>query len=434
MYESYYGFSIKPFQIVPNPDFLYLNSRYENALTYLEYGIMEKVGFVLLTGEVGSGKTTIIKHLLRQIESQFEIAVVFNTNVSPGELINMVNSEFEIERPEGDKSSSLDVLHQYLIDCYAKDRRVLLIIDEAQNLSRDALEEVRMLSNLQTDDQLLLQIILVGQPEIRDRLKSKDMVQLNQRISVAHHLPALTREEADEYIAYRLEKAGGRRDLFTTKAVDLIYQASGGIPRTINILCDSALVYGFADELKIIDALLVEQVIHDRDGMGLGIVKKEEEAPSADSPTDFSALAGLTDGFAMTRLGALEQKVEKLQAMVEKQIAALEKKADESKEDLAQKMKDLYTQEKKKTEKLIFVYAKLKEQFQALLAEKEKTEMPEGQTDEIAFLRESATLLQRENRKLKETYNELYDTYQDMIDGNAQSEKSAQAKQGKKSS
>jgi general secretion pathway protein A len=270
MYEKHYGMSMKPFQTVPNPDIFYLSPKHENALTYLEYGIMEKAGFVLLTGEVGSGKTTLIRYLLNKIESDMETAVIFNTNVTAEQLVEMILNEFEVEVKEHGKARHLDALFKYLIDMFGRGKRVLLIIDEAQNLDREALEEVRMLSNLQTDDQGLLQIMLVGQPELGSKLMSPELAQLNQRITVAYHIPALSREEAGEYISYRLEKSGGRKDLFTTEAVDFVFKSSGGIPRTINIICDTALVYGFSDGLQEIDAGIVRQVLEDREGMGLG--------------------------------------------------------------------------------------------------------------------------------------------------------------------
>jgi general secretion pathway protein A len=303
---------------------------------------------------------------------------------------------------------------------------VLLVVDEAQNLSREALEEIRMLSNLQSDDQMLMQIVLVGQPEIRERLKARDMSQLNQRISVAYHLSSLTREETGAYISHRLEKAGGRPDLFTTKAVDLVYQASGGIPRTINILCDSALVYGFADELQVIDTLLVEQVLKDRDGMGLAETMQEPEAQ--DVPPVIAAF----DTSLAEKLGALEERLFTLQNLVEKKVNALEEKADSSKEDLVQKMKDLYTLERKKTDKLLYEYAKLKEQYQALQAEKQDMEPPEDQSEMVAMLKESVAHLQRENRKLKDTYNDLYNTYEGLIESKSKEVKLQDFKNQKK--
>jgi len=343
---------MQPF--VPNPSFMYLSPKHQNALTYLEYGLMESIGFILLTGEVGSGKTTLIKYILSQVETQQEVAVIFNTNVSSEQLIDLIISEFDLKPAKGGKSSSLDVLYQYLIKCFSLNKKVLLIIDEAQNLSREALEEVRMLSNLQSDDQILLQIILVGQPEIRDRLKKPDMVQFNQRISVAYHLHALTREETGAYITFRLEKAGGMPDIFTNEAIDLIYQASSGIPRTINILCDSALVYGFADELKVIDASEIEVVLHDRDGMGLSTFVQE----IAGNKVDESA--------GIEKVQALEERVARIEARIDLQVEGLEKSAVALKDDLVKEMKNLYALERKKNDKLIFEYSKIKEKYLAL--------------------------------------------------------------------
>ena len=177
MYESFYGFKEKPFQIVPNPDYLYKSPKHENALTYLEYGLSENVGFILLTGEIGSGKTTLIQYLLDKIGDDTEVAVIFNTNVSPYQLLMMILSEFELPLQKLDKAAALGQLNEFLIEKYAEKKRVLLIIDEAQNLSFDALEEVRMLSYLHSGDQALIQIMLVGQPDLITKLQNPKMIQ-----------------------------------------------------------------------------------------------------------------------------------------------------------------------------------------------------------------------------------------------------------------
>ncbi len=188
MYEKFYGFREKPFQIVPNPAYLYKSPKHEAALTYLEYGVAENVGFILLTGEIGSGKTTLVQYILGRLDTATEAAVIFNTNVSAEELLGLILEEFDVPRAAKDKAALLNALNQYLIDRYAQRKRVILIIDEAQNLSEKALEEVRMLSNLQSEDQCLLQIMLVGQPELVAKLKQPSLRQFTQRIAASYHL------------------------------------------------------------------------------------------------------------------------------------------------------------------------------------------------------------------------------------------------------
>jgi putative secretion ATPase (PEP-CTERM system associated) len=270
MYESHFGLTAKPFSLVPNPEILFLSKNHENALTYLEYGLSEKVGFILLTGEIGAGKTTLIRHMLNKMDSQIDIAVIFNTNFTSDQMFRRILSEFEIPCDTTDKERHLELLYQFLIDRYAQDRHVLLIVDEAQNLTDDALEDIRMLSNLQTDDRILLQIMLVGQPELKSRLNMPAFRQLAQRIAVNYHITPLDEVQTRHYIGYRIEKAGGEADLFMPEAVEKIYAHSGGIPRSINLMCDTALVYGFADSLERIDAAVVEKVIKDKVCMSVG--------------------------------------------------------------------------------------------------------------------------------------------------------------------
>ena len=266
MYENFYGLTEKPFQIVPNPSYLYMSPVHENALTYLEYGLIENVGFILLTGNVGTGKTTLVRHIMDQFEAEKEIAVIFNTLVTTDELVYLILKAFELEPEHGNKAKNLEILYQFLIKKYAENKQVLLIIDEAQNLSDNALEGIRMLSNLQSDDQNLIQIMLVGQPELKDRLQQPGHNPFAQRIAVNFFLSGLTDTETRSYIIYRLEKAGGKPGIFNPEAIDMIFQASGGIPRSINLLCDAALVYGFGYEFETINATVIEQVIKDKGG------------------------------------------------------------------------------------------------------------------------------------------------------------------------
>ena len=263
MYETHFGLTGKPFSIVPNPEVLFLSKKHENALTYLEYGLSEKVGFILLTGEIGTGKTTLVRHMLQKVEPQMDVAVIFNTNFSSDQLFQLIRNEFEVAHDESGKEKLLDLIYRFLVDRYAQGRHVLLVIDEAQNLSAEALEDIRMLSNLQTDDRMLLQIMLVGQPELRGRLQMPDLQQLAQRIAVNYHLGALDEKQTGRYIAYRVESVGGQRDLFSPDAVQMIYEHSGGIPRTINLLCDSAMVYAYSDDRRQIDSEVVETVVRD---------------------------------------------------------------------------------------------------------------------------------------------------------------------------
>ncbi len=263
MYKDFYGLSDKPFNIVPNPAYFYKSKKHQEALTHLEYGLMEGAGFILLTGEIGSGKTTLIRYLLNNIELNMNAVVIFNTNINADQLISQILDELGIISKK-DKSDNLGLLYHYLINEFSKGNRVLLIIDEAQNLAYEVLEEIRMLSNLQSDEDILLVIMLVGQPDLIKKIKSPKLAQLAQRVSVNYHLNPLPAQEVREYISFRLKKAGGKQDIFTAKAISIISTASQGIPRIINQLCDTAMVYGYGDDLKIIEAEVIEHVIRDK--------------------------------------------------------------------------------------------------------------------------------------------------------------------------
>lgn len=362
MYEKFYGFSEKPFHIVPNPHFLYLSAKHQHALTYLEYGIREGMGFILLTGEIGTGKTTLIRHMLNQIEAEIEVAVIFNTNVSANQLLSLILQEFELEADGADKARNLDRIYQFLIQKYAKRSRVLLIIDEAQNLSDEVLEEVRMLSNLQADDTLLLQIMLVGQPELKAKLKQAGLAQLTQRIAVNYHLMPLNREETGIYIGARLKKVGGDPDLFTREAVDEIYRASNGTPRSINLLCDSALVYGFADELQKIDKDIVLQVLEDKGDLAWVTVPQAAAAPlPAEGEAARQEFAELAQ-----RLVTLERQVQELRFQLTLQHEVLEKHAGGFKDEIVLQLTAKLEQERKKSEKLLFEYGRVMERLKWL--------------------------------------------------------------------
>jgi general secretion pathway protein A len=361
MYTEFYGFSSKPFSIVPNPDCLYMTSKHQLALTYLQYGISENLGFILLTGDIGTGKTTLIRHILRQIGTNMEVAVIFNTQISPSQLIEMILSEFELQAKSDNKSKNLDILNDFLIARYMENRKVIIIIDEAQNLSREVLEEVRMLSNLQSESQMLVQVMLVGQPELKVKIKSPELAQLTQRIAVNYHLGPLSREETVQYIEFRLHKADGDPELFTPESMDMIHEYSAGVPRSINLLCDAALVYGFADELTRIEASIIEQVVADKGGIGVAAPKGQ---PEEQSGRDIQV-----DPAGTHRLNTLEEQVEELSLQIQWQIRELEDRATSFKDSLITSLKEQIVQERSRTDMAEAKYLKVKESYLILKRE-----------------------------------------------------------------
>ena len=367
MYKAFYGFDSKPFSIVPNPDCLYMTSKHQLALTYLQYGIAENLGFILLTGDVGTGKTTLVRHILRQIDKEMEVAVIFNTQLSSNQLIEMILSEYELTPEPNNKAKNLDILNDFLIAQYAKQRRVMIIIDEAQNLSREVLEEVRMLSNLQSESQMLLQIMLVGQPELKTKIKSPELSQLTQRIAVNYHLGPLTREETGNYIAYRLTQAGGNPEIFLPEALDKIHEFARGIPRSINLLCDAALLYAFADELQTISCEIIDQVVADKGGIGIRLPGTDQNDNMPESQE-----INISEGeirHILPRIIQTEQRVEKLAMQVQWQIQELEQQSASFKDDLIRTLKEQIEQERAKSNATIMQYAKVKETYLTLKRE-----------------------------------------------------------------
>ncbi len=261
MYLEYFKLMEQPFSITPDPRFLYMSARHREALAHLLYGLGESGGFVQLTGEVGTGKTTICRCLLEQVPDNVDVAVVLNPKVTAQELLATICDELGIANPGDNASikSLIDILNRYLLDAHARGRRTVLIIDEAQNLSADVLEQVRLLTNLETSTEKLLQIILIGQPELRDLLARADMRQLSQRITARYHLEPISREEADAYIRHRLQVCGSSQNLFSKRAVDRIHKLSGGIPRLINVLCDRALLGTYVEGRGMVDHKVVSK-------------------------------------------------------------------------------------------------------------------------------------------------------------------------------
>jgi len=261
MYQSYFGLAEEPFSIAPDPRYLYMSQRHQEALAHLLYGVNAGGGFVLLTGEVGAGKTTVCRCLLEQIPESCDVAYIFNPKLTVGELLSTICAEFGITCPPGNTSVKvyIDCINAYLLDAHARGRHTVLIIDEAQNLSADVLEQLRLLTNLETNQRKLLQIILLGQPELAAMLERPELRQLAQRIIARYHLGPLGKQEVAAYVQHRLVVAGAPRLLFPAALMGQLYRLSGGIPRIINVLCDRALLGTYAQNKEKVDRATLKQ-------------------------------------------------------------------------------------------------------------------------------------------------------------------------------
>lgn len=306
MYNEFYGFTKDPFLIVPDLNYLYMSPKHEEALARLAFGLKERSAIMLLTGEVGAGKTTLIRFIDSRLPSAVQTATITNSNLFAEPLLRMILAEFRLPVPaSADKAELIKNLQAYLESREAQKRRSLLIIDEAQNLPIDALEEIRMLSNFQVKNHSLIQILLVGQPELRARMRDPRCLQISQRIAVNYHITALSLEETRAYITYRLRRSGGNPELFTPDAMEMVYRLSRGIPRSINLTCDSALIYGFAEEVRVIDRNVVAKAAKQLDLMGLVRMEDAAGAPAA------AAAPGNGDGRLIAKsIADLEKSLE----------------------------------------------------------------------------------------------------------------------------
>jgi general secretion pathway protein A len=262
MYTSFFGLTEKPFAITPDPRYLYLSERHAEALAHLSYGIAEAGGFIQLTGEVGTGKTTVLRSLLQQLPPHCDVALILNPRVTPAEFLQCICDELHVQvqaSAVGSVKSLVDLLTHFLLDAHGRSRRIVLMVDEAQNLSPDVLEQVRLLTNLETATQKLLQILLIGQPELRTVLAQPELRQLAQRVTGRYHLEALKRPETIAYIRHRLRVAGATRDLFSSGALGELHRLSRGVPRIINVIADRALLGAYTREEHRVTGALVRR-------------------------------------------------------------------------------------------------------------------------------------------------------------------------------
>ena len=269
MYESFYGMTEKPFSIQPDPDFLYFGKRHGLAYAMLEYGVENRAGFTVITGEIGSGKTTLIRHLLNNLPDMVTVGLITNTQRNITEILELVMLAFGQPFSGISGLALYENFQNFLIEEYRKGRRVILIVDEAQNLSPEVLESLRLLSNINADKHQLLQIIITGQPELKVILSKPELQQFAQRVAVDFHISSLSASEVPLYIDHRLKVAGRHKKLFTIGACRRVAKFTNGIPRAINILCDTALMYGMAAEAAQIDEAIIEEVIRDKREFGV---------------------------------------------------------------------------------------------------------------------------------------------------------------------
>lgn len=264
IYNTFFGLAERPFSLVPDPDFLFWSGPHQRAFSMLEYGILTRAPITLITGEVGAGKTTLLHHLLKSVGDDVRIGLIANAHGDRGELLRWVL--LSLSQPAAPEDTYVDLFgrfQQFLIAEYAAGRRVILIFDEAQNLSRESLEELRMFTNINSGKDELLQLVLVGQPELRDMVRRPDLTQFAQRVSAAFHLSPMDAPMVRAYIRHRLHVAGALTDIFSVTAADLIHEATGGVPRLVNQLCDLSLVYAYTKNANRVTRLTVQQVLDD---------------------------------------------------------------------------------------------------------------------------------------------------------------------------
>ena len=270
MYLKHFGLTQKPFSLIPDPAFIHFSKKHQIAYHMLEYGLFEQTGITLITGEVGSGKTTLLQHLLNQVDQQaLSIGLINNTHKNLGSLIDWIALAFNIPHENQDKVSLYNAIQGFIIEQYAQQKRSVIIIDEAQNMDAESLEELRLLTNINANKDHLLQIVLIGQPELIQTLEQPALAQIAQRIAIEYHLKALSLKESCDYIEHRLKVAGAQEAIIPKEVMAIICYHTGGIPRLINTLCDSALVYAYAKDETCVSTDTILEVVKDRKISGI---------------------------------------------------------------------------------------------------------------------------------------------------------------------
>ena len=288
MYQDFYELTGKPFSLLPDPGFLFMSRRHGRTINHLEYGGFTDAGFIVITGDIGAGKTTVIRHYLAHVEDGTTVGLLNNVGASPGNLLGWIAAAFELDRSGKAEIDLHEAFVGFLTAQYAAGRKTVLVVDEAQNLGRDRLEELRVLSNVNYGKDQLLQIILVGQPELLDILKRDDMQQFRQRVAVHCNLDPLDAGETTSYIAHRLSVVGGAIGIFGSDALAAVYHYTGGVPRLINLLCDQALTYGYSETRHVVTGKEVAEVVADRARSGL--------SPFRNSDDDWSSVVKSAEG------------------------------------------------------------------------------------------------------------------------------------------
>ncbi len=341
--------------MTPDLDFLFLSAKHREAISCMEFGVMEDIGIILLTGEIGTGKTTLIRHILEGIENDIEVAAIYNTNVNSEQLLASIMEEYGLDSRFENKIRAIKTLQSHLRGLRSLKRKPLLIIDDAQNLSLEALEEVRLLSNLQNSVRMLVQIILVGQPELEKKLGDPNASSLAQRVSISYHLLPFSQSETEEYIIHRLKKAGGPTDIFSKSAMEMIYSAARGIPRSINLLCDNALSSAFSKSLKTIDLPCIKEILKTNKNRGFRsgntLSPKQIQNTRFQGQTKPAATKAPPKNHSNNWQYELNQRMDALEQLV----------AASNRE-----LKSLLKKERQRNDKLLIAYTHLKSKYDAL--------------------------------------------------------------------